>query len=383
MPQHRQILKVFLASPSDVADERDLVAEIVQELNESVGRMNGVMLELIRWETQAIPGVGADAQDRINRSMDADCDVFIGVFWTRIGTPTFRAESGSIEEYNRARSRLDAGEDVEIMLYFKQATVDLESIDLTQLSNLRAFKAKLAESGVLYSTFGDGDDFSRKLRAHLTFQITRLASTESQLSQLVRKQDPVAPQEDSAHSAQDDELGMMELQEILEEEFPTLNSTILRVSSATGAIGDQIRAHTAEIERLVGDARGVTVDRKQAKAIISRASMDMLTFASQLELEVPLYKKSFDRTFGAISSYYSLQNDVSERIESDKSLLALRTPLSMALEQTETFRDTVRSLPRMTSDINKARRAVVAALDKWISELRNSLVLLESIERSN
>jgi len=58
-----QRLRVFIASPGDVTEERDAASLVVSELHRTVGKREGVQIEPIRWETHAWPDVGSDAQD--------------------------------------------------------------------------------------------------------------------------------------------------------------------------------------------------------------------------------------------------------------------------------------------------------------------------------
>lgn len=94
-------LRVFVASPSDVAEERDVVSVVVAELRRILPQIRPVELEVIRWETHGWPDVGADAQDVINKEI-GEYDIFVGVMWRRFGTPTKRGESGTAEEFDRA-----------------------------------------------------------------------------------------------------------------------------------------------------------------------------------------------------------------------------------------------------------------------------------------
>src|SRR5882757_6446254 len=98
MPRQEQVLSVFVASPSDVANERAKLESIISEINVTWSRQLGIRLDLIRWETHANPGIDVDAQAVINKQIPDDYDIFIGILWCRYGTPTQRAESGTIEE---------------------------------------------------------------------------------------------------------------------------------------------------------------------------------------------------------------------------------------------------------------------------------------------
>ncbi len=98
MPRQETILQVFVAAPSDLAEERAALEDVIWELNSTWSRTLGCRLDLLRWETHAVPGMGLDAQDVVNRSVPRDYDIFIGMLWSRFGTPTTRAESGTEEE---------------------------------------------------------------------------------------------------------------------------------------------------------------------------------------------------------------------------------------------------------------------------------------------
>jgi hypothetical protein len=103
--RHTGVLRVFLAAPRDLEVESDTVAAAVEELNLGLAPSVDMRLELVRWGTHITPNLGHDPQEVINRQINDDYEVFIGLLWTRFGTPTPRAESGTIEEFERARTR--------------------------------------------------------------------------------------------------------------------------------------------------------------------------------------------------------------------------------------------------------------------------------------
>ncbi|NAR65199.1 hypothetical protein GPS57_15750 [Acinetobacter haemolyticus] len=88
MPQQHIVLNVFLASPSDVAYERDVIQNIINELNKTWSKNLNLRLELLRWETDVIPNFGEYSQDVINQQIGNNYDIFIGLLWSRFGMPT-------------------------------------------------------------------------------------------------------------------------------------------------------------------------------------------------------------------------------------------------------------------------------------------------------
>jgi hypothetical protein len=132
---------IFVASPSDVSDERSRIEDVVGEINLTLAGASSQRLEIVKWETHSIPGLGADAQDVINRTTPHDFDIFIGLMWQRFGTPTNRAESGTLEEFENAKERHDADPNaVDVMFYFKNKPVPIDELDPEQLAKVQAFK---------------------------------------------------------------------------------------------------------------------------------------------------------------------------------------------------------------------------------------------------
>ncbi len=138
MPRSSTVLQVFVASPSDVAEERTTLDSVIAELNRTWAGSLRIAFDVWKWETHARPGFSADAQAVINAQVPDDYDVFIGILWARLGTPTGRAISGTVEEFERAYARFKAtGSVPEIMMYFKDAPLAPSKIDSDQFAALQ------------------------------------------------------------------------------------------------------------------------------------------------------------------------------------------------------------------------------------------------------
>src|SRR5271165_4568869 len=110
-----RVFRVLIASPSDVLDEREIAVQTIQGWNDLNSAERQLVLLPIRWETHTAPEYGRRPQEIINRQIVDHCDLLVGVFWTRVGSPTGKADSGTIEEIERV-----AGLGKPIMLYFSQ-----------------------------------------------------------------------------------------------------------------------------------------------------------------------------------------------------------------------------------------------------------------------
>lgn len=164
-----QLLKIFLASPSDVLEEQNAVEQVVETINRNLGREKRTRLETVRWEKDTYPLMGSDAQNIVNRQIAemADYDLFIGIMWNRFGRPTPRAGSGTEEEFDRALESFKSNGRPEIMFYFKQAPANLTTQqDIEQKGKVIEFRGKL-QNEVLISDYSDLQRFKDLLRNHL------------------------------------------------------------------------------------------------------------------------------------------------------------------------------------------------------------------------
>src|SRR5438445_11957063 len=84
MADTRKIIKVFLASPGDLADERRAAKTVVDEYNSLFADDFGYQVELIGWEDTV--SVFGRPQDIINRDLER-CELFIGLMCKKWGTP--------------------------------------------------------------------------------------------------------------------------------------------------------------------------------------------------------------------------------------------------------------------------------------------------------
>lgn len=101
MAYQATVLNVMIASPSDVAEERQLVRDAIYEWNAIHSKQFGVMLNPVGWETHVAPEMGNRPQEIINTRILNDTDILIGIFWTRLGTETGEYVSGTVEEITK------------------------------------------------------------------------------------------------------------------------------------------------------------------------------------------------------------------------------------------------------------------------------------------
>jgi hypothetical protein len=172
-----RLIKVFVSSPGDVKEERDILDSVVAEVNKNAGRQSKMMLELVKWETDAHPGVSLGGpQAVIDPQMPVEeCDVVIGIFWRRFGTPTTFGDSGSSHEIERACESALRRRKPRVMVYFSErpsAPRTLEEID--QWRKVVEFRDRLGKLG-LYFSYDSVQSFATLVRSHLDSVVEEMA----------------------------------------------------------------------------------------------------------------------------------------------------------------------------------------------------------------
>jgi hypothetical protein len=162
MPQTIQLFRVLLAAPSDVTEEQELIAELIDEWNVQHGEAAQARVELLNWRTHAHPESGKRAQALINRQFADRADVVVAIFWRRLGSPTGKAPSGTVEEIERAQRR-----NKKVMVYFSQRpTTEKEPPDSREQARIERFKRRFGRNA-LYGTYADAQEFETAVRKDL------------------------------------------------------------------------------------------------------------------------------------------------------------------------------------------------------------------------
>ncbi|WP_329522624.1 hypothetical protein OG796_21165 [Streptomyces jietaisiensis] len=162
------VLNVFIASPGDTRDARDSIERLIWSWNLDRSRNEKVVLMPLRWESGAVPGMaGDDPQDILNRQLVDQADIVIGLFYTRLGIPTNRADSGTVEEIERSHAR-----GVPVHIYFSETALPPD-LDIEKYAELRKFRERISES-VLYGTYASFDDLAAKVRVALESDVQQL-----------------------------------------------------------------------------------------------------------------------------------------------------------------------------------------------------------------
>lgn len=138
-------IRITLCAPADVSKELAIITGVIEEWNVLNWDSTNCGIKCRHWVTDAVPDMSDRPQGIINGQLIDDTDAIFAVFWSRFGTPTGLASSGTEEEVRRA---LALGK--RVFLYFS----DLEPLpahaDDEQLSKLSNFRAEMLPKGLAW-----------------------------------------------------------------------------------------------------------------------------------------------------------------------------------------------------------------------------------------
>lgn len=381
MPRTEDVLTIFLSSPGDVADERSRFAEAIADWNRAWSRNLGLRLEMVRWEDDAYPAIGVDAQDVINQQLPPDYDLFVGLMWSRFGTPTGRAGSGTKEEFDRAlERRKHAPESVDILFYFKDAPIAPSKLDPDQLGKVQDFRRSLPALGAIFWEFTDADQFEKLVSLHITkhVQAWRQRRDEVRVPEHSEHQSLAVsvPSTAVAQEQSDDDSGYIDLLEVFMERSSEMSEIALRLTAAQQELTDHSQKGRQELEDL--QARAQEASTTQVRNTIGRVADAMLRFTGRVDAEIPLFRAAVDGGMNALVRAATLVAEFNpEQARSTKAVaFKLLATLAEARQSTEGLKASTAGLPRMTKELNVAKRKQVAALDRLVSEFENAERLL-------
>ena len=163
MPFPATIYNVMVACPSDVDSAWAVATDVLARWNAMHSYEKKVVLLPMSWRTHSSPEIGDRPQAILNKQLVEKSDLLVAVFWTRIGTATGKAESGTVEEI---REHIQDGKPV--MIYFCEKPANLSDVDSEQYAKLKAFPSEVEG---LYDVYKDDAELREKLERHLNDKV--------------------------------------------------------------------------------------------------------------------------------------------------------------------------------------------------------------------
>lgn len=165
------IYRVLIGSPSDVQEERRIARDTIYSWYDDNSKSTGVVLLPVLWETHSTPIINDQGpQSVLNSQVVEPSQILVAIFWHRLGTPTSKYKSGTVEEIEKFISQKKP-----TLVYFCTRPIP-QDFDGEEFNRLKQFKNSLKFRG-LFAEFLTREDLSQKLEKHLTETVRDLLSS--------------------------------------------------------------------------------------------------------------------------------------------------------------------------------------------------------------
>ncbi len=223
------VVNVMIATPSDVVAARGVARQLIYDWNTVHSEASRTVLLPLGWDSHSYPSMQNRPQALINEQVLTRCDLLVAVFWTRIGTPTGEAPSGTVEEI---REHLAA--EKHAMLYFSNEPVHPASVDEEQYRAVRDFRKECEQLGLVesFETMAEfREKFARQLASMIRDHFADLGADEEHATRDLLLQ---AIQGGGVHEASLEEGLPDAAKELLVAAAADSDGTILRTESGMG-----------------------------------------------------------------------------------------------------------------------------------------------------
>lgn len=394
MAKHELTMSVFISSTGEMATEREICLEIIDEINNIRGAREGFILKPLNWQSSVTSDFGAPPQEIINEQIGDDYDVFIGFVCSRFGTPTKNYESGTQEEFERAlQRRLKDPESVKLSFFFKDPKSSDLDLNARELLRIEDFRDGISDQG-LFKNFQDSSEFRSQVTASLSRHVDKI------LDELVL---PAAPNSKiSSSQAQgkpssalvtvdeyDPDLGIMELLDVTDELQAAITSRWSEMGAATERLGNRISTRVTELSSVPRLPDG-SQDRRKVKIVLDKIAAEMDRHSSILEREIQAAKKESTDFFRLTQRIVLISAEDGMATSEEVSALretyqTLQMTVVMTSGQFVELKEAISNVPRLTSRINQARRrseksmrGLIKTLESFNSGISAVLASLDS-----
>ena len=152
-----QIKKIFLASSEELLNDRRAFELMIGRLNPQ-WRQRDIVFDVVVWQ-DFLDAVSRDGlQQEYNKAV-ADCDVFVMLFFTKVGPYT-------LQEFETALASMQAGTGPRIYTYFRNDLILTGDID-DSIKSLLDFQARIKQLAHYVTTYRNTEDLQYQFSQQL------------------------------------------------------------------------------------------------------------------------------------------------------------------------------------------------------------------------
>jgi hypothetical protein len=167
-----------------------------------------------------------------------------------------------------------------------------------------------------------------------------------------------------------DEPGFLDLVEMSVEEYAKLTDTQAHMTDALEVLGARMAQGGEELKRLHAEE---PPNLSASKRTIGKTAEAMEDFVARMSVEIPIFSDALQAALSTTGRVATLAAESWPTATEQASALSatvvgFHTSMSGARRAAQELRETIAGTPRMTTQLNRARRKTVAVLDQLLEE---------------
>ncbi len=237
MPKESKIFTLFIAAPGDVSIEKEVIRDLAVEWNRNRGQFIDARVEVTDW-LHVFPEFNDRPQAIINEQLFDKADLVVAIFWTKFGSPTGIANSGTEEEILRAKKQ-----NKPLMLYFSDVAAQPSTVDYTELEKVNTFKKEHQHDG-LYKSYNTVDSFKPMFRNDLAGMMHKIMQGDKPIEDNSKAEREARKQEEKDTTGVDYK-PVKEIEKRIIENFPVYLAKLYGIVEPKSALPNGLKVSKA------------------------------------------------------------------------------------------------------------------------------------------
>jgi len=328
----------------------------------------------VQWQVDAGAGSGKSAQAIIDSDLDIDhLDIYIGLCWHRLGTPTGEYASGTIHEFEKAKAAARTqGRVFDALFFQKDAPIPQKLLDPGQFAELRKFVESLKPDHLIKS-YGTLEHLADQISLALSKFKRRHSDDATLVAAKPLEVNPEASHSSEAGSAAS-EVGLLDC-------VDDATDAILRLTEGLGEGTELMREFGGRIEAKSLELRALGPPTSPSQAIRARQRLDevsaiMQEFSCKLNGVLEKVRPAGHDLFRLWAQIYALagqfDNSEDNREQLKAQILGLVETFPGTHVAFEKMHQQVSVLPPATTKLVAAKKSLlgsIASFRQWAREL--------------
>jgi hypothetical protein len=182
------------------------------------------------------------------------------------------------------------------------------------------------------------------------------------------------------NQSDDEDYGYFDYIDIYETKTIELTTAMNLITTAINRIGEQISSRNREAQTAMAGGPNV------AKRLFKRTADDLNSFAENVAAQIPIFSSARVAAFDALTNALAIHGDFKDGGEQlgplKEKLLEMNSQGMFARNSMSGMGEAANKLPRLSKELNKAKRQVVLQINTLVGEIDSVISTVANIIKS-